>query len=115
MFNCKNDKSVLECTLMTCNSHKNLFPFEEKYLSHLCFYYLVNREQLQKILSCLFHKNREICGFCEQCFTCARLNDFRQRLTNAYFVVRTKMVNLNRNFGGFTFLHFGVNLILELK
>ena len=49
-----------------------------------------NREQLQEILSCLFHENREICGFCEQCFTCARLNDFRQRLTNAYFFYARK-------------------------
>ena len=48
---------------MTCNGHRNLFRFEEKHLSHSCFYYLVNREQLQEILSCLFHENREICGF----------------------------------------------------
>ena len=100
---------------MTCNGHKNLFWFEEKHPSHLCFYYLVNSQQLQDILSCLVHKNREIWGFSEQRFTCARLNDFRQRLTNAYFFMHAKMINLNRNFGGFIFLPFGVNLILELK
>ena len=72
------------CEAISCEGDQNLIEcsFNQWYGKEI--FYFVSRKELEKWLSCKVNENRKICGFCEECETCARIHYIRMSLDDDY-------------------------------
>ena len=84
LFDCKKTYRS-SCEAIGCEGGLNLieYSFNQWYGKEI--FYFVGRKELEKWLCCKVNENRKICGFCEGCETCTRIQHIRMRLDDAYY------------------------------